>query len=100
MGIPRCGRNWYYIGMTTNKLAFVLSGGAARGALQVGALKSLLEAGLRPDLLVGASAGALNATYLALHGWNSTALEGLRQAWRSAPEAGIVPRTATGLRVR
>jgi NTE family protein len=33
-------------------LAFVLGGGGARGALQVGAIKALLEAGYQPDLLV------------------------------------------------
>lgn len=46
-------------------IAFVLSGGGSRGALQVGALQVLLEAGVRPDLLVGASAGVVNAAYLA-----------------------------------
>ena len=40
------------------QLAFVLSGGGARGALQVGALRALAEAGVQPDLLVGTSAGA------------------------------------------
>ena len=51
-------------------LAFVLGGGGGRGALQVGALRALLEAGLQPDLLVGTSAGAVNATYLAMRGFN------------------------------
>ena len=37
-------------GLST-KLAFVLAGGGARGALQVGALRALLEVGIRPDLL-------------------------------------------------
>jgi len=36
-------------------LAFVLGGGGARGALQVGALRALFEAGFKPDLLVGTS---------------------------------------------
>jgi NTE family protein len=46
-------------------IAFVLSGGGPRGALQAGALQILLEKGIRPDLLVGTSAGAINAAYLA-----------------------------------
>lgn len=46
-------------------IAFVLGGGGNRGALQVGALQALLEAGIRPEMLVGASAGAVNATFLA-----------------------------------
>ncbi|HSD85334.1 MAG TPA: patatin-like phospholipase family protein [Anaerolineae bacterium] len=47
--------------------AFVLSGGANYGAQQVGALEVLLEQGLQPDMVVGVSAGALNAAWLAQH---------------------------------
>ncbi len=46
-------------------IALVLSGAANYGALQAGAAAALLEAGLQPDLIVGTSAGALNAIYLA-----------------------------------
>lgn len=45
-------------------LVFVLSGGAALGALQVGMLRAALERGLRPDLVVGTSVGALNGAVL------------------------------------
>jgi NTE family protein len=45
--------------------AFVLSGGGNLGAGQVGTVLALLERGIEPDLLVGTSAGALNAAYLA-----------------------------------
>jgi NTE family protein len=45
---------------------FVLSGGAARGAVQVGMMQTLLEAGIVPDALVGTSVGALNAAFM---GW-------------------------------
>ncbi len=45
--------------------AFVLSGGGNYGALQVGALQALLDHGILPDLLVGTSAGALNAAWFA-----------------------------------
>jgi len=47
-------------------IAFVLSGGGSRGALQVGALQVLFEAGIQPDMVVGSSVGAINATGLAL----------------------------------
>src|SRR5437879_11973113 len=47
------------------RTAFVLSGGASLGALQVGMLRALYERGIVPDLLVGASAGALNAAFVA-----------------------------------
>jgi NTE family protein len=45
--------------------AFVLSGGANRGSVQAGMLEALLDAGIRPDLLVGESIGAANAAFLA-----------------------------------
>ena len=43
----------------------MLSGGGSLGAVQVGALRALLEAGIKPDLFVGCSVGALNAAALA-----------------------------------
>lgn len=46
-------------------IAFVMSGGANRGALEAGALLALFEAGIKPDMLVGTSAGSINATYIA-----------------------------------
>jgi len=62
-------------------LAFVLSGGGGRGAMQVGALRALLEAGLRPNLLVGTSIGAVNAAGLALWGVDLFGIEVLEQAY-------------------
>jgi NTE family protein len=50
--------------MTT---AFVLSGGASLGSLQVGMLQALLEHGVEPDFIVGTSAGAINAAYFSKH---------------------------------
>jgi NTE family protein len=40
-------------------IAFVLGGGGARGFAHAGALKVLDDAGIRPDLVVGTSAGSL-----------------------------------------
>ncbi len=48
-------------------IAFVLSGGGNRGALQAGALQALFARGIQPDLIVGTSAGALNGAYIALY---------------------------------
>jgi NTE family protein len=70
--------------MKKRQLAFVLGGGGSRGALQVGALRALIEAGMQPDLLVGTSVGAMNAAYLALHGINLAGLSALEQAWQDA----------------
>lgn len=81
-------------------LAFVLGGGAARGALQVGALRALLEAGIQPDLLVGTSAGALNATYLALRGVSLSSIEAMADAWREAAAADLLPSSYLWLTVR
>jgi NTE family protein len=47
--------------------AFVLSGGASHGAMQVGMLQALAERGIEPDLVLGASVGAVNATWIAGH---------------------------------
>ncbi|MBN2189030.1 MAG: patatin-like phospholipase family protein, partial [Chitinispirillaceae bacterium] len=41
------------------RFALVLSGGGARGLSQIGVLKALEEARLRPDLIVGTSMGAI-----------------------------------------
>lgn len=43
---------------------FVFSGGANRGAVQVGMLEVLLEHGIVPHALVGTSVGALNAAFM------------------------------------
>jgi NTE family protein len=47
------------------KTAFVLSGGSSLGAIQVGMIQALMEAGITPDFLLGTSVGAINATWLA-----------------------------------
>ncbi len=40
-------------------LALALSGGGARGLAQIGVLKALLEAGIKPQIIVGTSMGSL-----------------------------------------
>lgn len=45
-------------------IGFVLAGGGAKGAYQIGALKALEEAGIRPDIVAGTSIGAFNAALL------------------------------------
>ena len=47
------------------KTVFVFSGGAVRGAAQIGMLKALCEAGIKPDAIVGVSIGALNGFWFA-----------------------------------
>ncbi len=82
------------------KLAFALSGGGARGALQVGALYALLECGLKPDFLIGASIGAVNAAFLALNGFSKDSLDRLTAAWHKANASELLPVNYVWLTVR
>lgn len=78
-------------------LAFVLSGGGNYGALQAGALAVLLEHGIRPDLLVGVSAGALNAAFLATDP-TAAGAQRLAEIWRDhAPHAFSPPHSLSVL---
>src|SRR4051812_7251374 len=43
------------------KTAFILAGGASRGAYQAGCLKRLSDGGIEPDLVIGSSIGVCNA---------------------------------------
>jgi len=47
------------------KTAFVLGGGGLLGAHEVGMLRALTEADIRPDLVVGTSVGAFNGAFVA-----------------------------------
>jgi len=69
---------------------FVLSGGAARGAVQVGMMEGLLEHGIVPDALVGTSVGALNAAFLA---WRNdrARIQELRARWLRLSTRDIFP---------
>ena len=49
----------------TPRVAWVLSSGGPRGFVHVGVVKALQELGLRPDVIVGASVGALVGTLCA-----------------------------------
>lgn len=73
------------------QLAFVLGAGGSRGALQVGALRALAEAGYHPDILVGASVGAVNATYLAVNGTDLTTITRLEEAWLDLQAMELAP---------
>lgn len=60
------------------KTALVLSGGGAKGTMQFGILKRLVENGLNPDAVYGTSVGALNAA-----GFAHLGIEGLQEVWNS-----------------
>lgn len=83
-----------------NTLAFVLSGGGSRGALQVGALHALFERDLRPDFLIGSSVGSVNSAYLSLHGYSQATLDQLSDVWRHASSFDLLPKNYIWLAMR
>lgn len=82
------------------KRTFVLSGGGALGMLQVGALQALLETGIRPDMWVGTSIGAVNAAFLAIHGYTPAGMTALEAAWEDAARADMLPSSYLWLTAR
>ena len=60
----------------------MLSGGGSLGAVQIGALRALFEAGITPDVFVGCSVGALNAAAVAIDP-TIARLNEVEQIWRS-----------------
>jgi len=71
--------------------AFVLSGGASLGALQVGMLHALYELGIAPDLLVATSAGALNAAFVASRPQTTDTARELAHIWHDLDRGDIFP---------
>ena len=72
-------------------IAFVFTGGGSSGPLQAGAVRALLESNIIPDMVVGTSAGALNAVFLAAHGPTLDAYDRLAQAWTGATKRKAMP---------
>jgi NTE family protein len=73
------------------RVAFVFSGGASLGASQAGMLQALYEEGVRPDVLVGTSAGAINAAFVASRPATvETALD-LQRIWRRLKRCQVFP---------
>lgn len=72
--------------------ALVLSGGGAKGAFQVGALKHLLgDFSIHYDILTGISVGALNSSFLAMFsaGEEKDAIDGLCEIWEGVDDGRI-----------
>src|SRR5215468_1170478 len=67
-----------------SRTAFVLAGGAALGAMQAGMVHALYERGIAPDLLIGTSAGALPAAFLASRPATVATAQELAAVWRGA----------------
>ncbi|HET6921063.1 MAG TPA: patatin-like phospholipase family protein [Jiangellaceae bacterium] len=70
-------------------VAFVLGGGGLLGASEVGMLRALVEADIRPDLLVGTSVGAINgAVFASAPGW--PVVERLEAMWSTLSDDDIL----------
>jgi NTE family protein len=80
-------------------IAFVLSGGGSRGAFEVGALRALISHGIQPDILVGSSAGAVNATGIAIDP-SLTGVERLEQLWRGMDQSDFYRNNALAVAFR
>src|SRR5262245_37189552 len=78
------------VGRRADRVAFVLEGGGGLAAGQVGMLRALTEAGIAPDLVVGSSAGALNAVGYASDP-TPTGLDRIEAMWASARRRTVVP---------
>ena len=63
-------------------IGIALGGGGTRGDFEVGALLYLYEQGIRPEVICGTSAGAINAAKLAEgEGGPNQGLQGLKALW-------------------
>jgi NTE family protein len=69
--------------------AFVLGGGGVLGAAEVGMLWALFENGIRPDLIVGTSVGAINGALIAADPVPA-AVDRLRAVWEELASEGIL----------
>jgi NTE family protein len=68
--------------------AFVLGGGGVLGAAEVGMLRALFEHGIRPDLVVGTSVGAINGALVAADP-TPGGVERLRGLWEQLTSQGV-----------
>ncbi len=74
--------------------AFVLAGGGSLGAVEVGMLQALVEAGIAPDLVVGASVGAINGVHFAAVP-DAEGVARLAEIWRRIGRGDVFPVSVT-----
>ncbi|MEO6293202.1 MAG: patatin-like phospholipase family protein [Burkholderiaceae bacterium] len=78
------------------KLALVLGAGSARGFAHIGVCKALDAAGIRPDLIVGASAGSVIGVFYAA-GYSGAQMENVAMKVRDADVIDTASSTKRGL---
>lgn len=87
---PTGVRGWVHRAGRRVPTAFVMAGGGARGAAQVGMLQALLDRDIRPDAVYGSSVGAINAAGFA--GMPDRAgVETMASVWRGVRRDDIFP---------
>jgi NTE family protein len=79
------------MGSRSDRVAFVLSGGASLGAVQVGMLRALYERGIVPDLVVGTSVGAINGAFIASRPQAVETADELAEIWRGVRRGQVFP---------
>jgi NTE family protein len=72
-----------------HEVAFVLGGGGLLGASEVGMLRALVDADIRPDLLVGTSVGAINGAVFA-SAPGSHVVDRLETMWSALSEDDVL----------
>jgi len=83
-----------WAGRLPRPIGYVLGGGAAYGAVQVGMLQALAETDLLPDLVVGTSVGSLNGAILAEE--PVAAAHRLTHIWSGVRREDVFPRGIWG----
>ena len=78
------------VGRGRPRTAFVLAGGGSLGAVEVGMLKALAARNIDPDLVVGASVGAVNGVYVAGNPGNEGVAR-LESVWRGLRRSDVFP---------
>jgi NTE family protein len=73
------------------EVAFVLSGGGSLGAIQAGMLRALFERDIRPEVIVGTSAGALNGAFVASRPPTVATADALGDIWRDLRRGQAFP---------
>lgn len=77
-------------GSGAGRIAFVLAGGGSFGSIQVGMLRALVAHGVRADLVVGTSVGAINGAYFAGDP-TAAGVARLEALWRSLKRRDLFP---------
>ena len=75
------------------QIVLVLQGGGALGAYQAGVYQALHEAGFEPDLVIGTSIGAINASLIAGNPFEAR-IDRIDEFWRRIAHGGLKDRLA------